>query len=172
MIRGERVLLRAAERDDLPRFVQWLNDPIVLEYFGNLFPLSLEQEEKGYEAMLQDSSLCSFAVEFKGRRVGGAGLSSMDSRNRNAEVGLFIGVPELWDQGLGRDVTTMLLRYGFEELNLHRIYLRVFAANERAVYLYETLGFRHEGCWRRGESRHGRYHDIPWMSILRAEWSG
>lgn len=170
MIRGERILLRAVEREDLPRFVEWLNDPVVLEFFGRLPPFSLRQEEKWFEDMLQDDRLRSFSIEFEGQHIGGAGLNGIDGRNRNAEIGLFIGMPELWDQGLGRDVMATLLDFGFEQLNLHRIYLRVFAENVRGVHLYEGIGFRHEGRWRQGEYRHGRYHDILWMSILRHEW--
>jgi RimJ/RimL family protein N-acetyltransferase len=81
-------------------------------------------------------------------------------------------VPELWNQGLGRDVMETLLRFGFEQMNLHRIYLRVFADNKRAVHLYEVIGFQHEGCWRQAAFRHSRYHDLLWMSILRGEWAG
>lgn len=172
MIRGERVVLRAIERDDLPRYVTWFNDPAVLEYFGRYQPMSLSQEEKWYEEMLQDSSVVNFAVEFEGEHVGGGGFCRIDGRNSSAEVGLFIGIPDLWDQGLGRDVLQTLVRFGFEQMNLHRIYLRVFAGNERAVNLYEKIGFRHEGCWRDAEFRHGRYHDLLWMSILREEWAG
>jgi RimJ/RimL family protein N-acetyltransferase len=171
MIKGERVVLRAIEREDLPRYVQWLNDPQVLEYFGHYGPMSLAQEETWYESMLQDSSAINFAVEFEGEHVGGGGFCSIDGRHARAEVGLFIGQPRLWDQGLGRDVLQTLLRFGFEQMNLHRIYLRVFAENERAVHLYERLGFRHEGRWRQCEYRHGRYHDLLWMSILRPEWT-
>ena len=87
-------------------------------------------------------------------------------------MGLFIGVPELWDQGLGHDVLETLVRYGFEQLNLNRVYLKVFAQNKRAVHLYEKVGFLHEGRWRQAEYRHGRYHDMLWMSILRDEWHG
>jgi RimJ/RimL family protein N-acetyltransferase len=172
MILGERVVLRAIEREDLTNYVRWLNDPQVLEYFGHLVPLSLAQEEEWYEKMLQDSSVCNFAVEFEGQHVGGGGFSNIDERNARAEVGLFIGVPELWDQGLGRDVLQTLVRFGFEQMNLHRISLYVFAENSRAVHLYETIGFQHEGRWREAEFRHGRYHDFLWMSILRDEWDG
>jgi diamine N-acetyltransferase len=172
MIRGERIVLRAIERDDLPNYVQWLNDPAVLEYFGNYLPFSLAQEEEWYETMLQDPGVCNFAVEFEGQHVGGAGFSEIDGRNRRAEVGLFIGLPALWDQGLGRETLQALLKFGFGQMNLNRIYLRVYAGNERAVYLYEKVGFRHEGCWRQAEFRHGRYHDTLWMSILREEWNG
>ena len=171
MLQGDLVVLRAVERNDLPNFVRWLNDETVLEYFGQIVPLSLEQEEKWYEDTLQDSSACAFSVDFEGKHVGGAGFNQIQPRHRNAEVGLFIGVPGLWDRGLGRDVMRTLLRYGFQQLNLHRIYLRVYSENRRAVHLYEKLGFQHEGLWRQAEFRNGRYHDILWMSLLRNEWT-
>jgi RimJ/RimL family protein N-acetyltransferase len=172
MIRGERIVLRAIEREDLSNYVQWLNDPLVLEYFGRFFPLSLALEERWYEAMLDDSNSCNFAIEFEGQHIGGAGLNNIDGCNASAEIGLFIGLPEMWDQGLGRDVMRTLVNFGFEQMNLHRIYLRVFAENERAVHLYKKVGFRHEGCWREAEFRHGHYQDLVWMSILREGWIG
>jgi RimJ/RimL family protein N-acetyltransferase len=172
VIYGERVVLRAIEREDLPNYVQWLNDPRVLEYFGRVVPLSLTQEEQWYEGMLQDSSVRNFAVEYEGRHIGGAGFSHIDPRNRTAEVGLFIGIPELWDQGLGRDILRTLVHFGFEQMNLNRIYLRLFAGNERGIHLYEEVGFEHEGRWRQAEYRRGRYHDLLWMGILRKEWDG
>jgi diamine N-acetyltransferase len=171
MIHGERITLRAIEREDLPRYVQWLNDPAVLEYFGRCVPLSMAREEQWFAQMLQDPSDISLAVEFEGRHVGGAGFRRIDERNRSAEAGLLIGVPDLWNQGLGADVLQALLGFGFEQMNLQRIYLRVFAAHEQAIHLYEKAGFRHEGCWRQAEFRHGRYYDLLWMSILRDEWS-
>jgi len=172
VIQGEFVLLRAIEHKDLANYVQWLNDPRVLEYFGNFVPISQEQEEKWYRGMLQDPTVFSFAIEFEGRHVGGGGFSSIDGRHRSAEVGLFIGLPELWDRGLGRDALRALLRFGFEEINLNRISLRLFSGNKRAVHLYEAAGFQHEGCWRQAEYRHGRYHDMLWMSVLHDEWIG
>ena len=172
MIYGERIVLCAVEQRHLPDYVEWLNDPKVLEYFGFYSPLSLAQEEKWYEEMLRDRSFCAFAIEFEGQHIGGAGLSHIDGRNASAEVGLFIGKPEVWAQGLGFDVVQTLLRFGFEQMNLHRIYLRVFAGNERAIHLYEKLGFQHEGRLRQAEFRHGRYHDLLWMSVLRDEWTG
>jgi diamine N-acetyltransferase len=172
MIRGKRIVLRAIERQHLPNYVEWLNDPAVLEYFGRYRPLSLAEEERWYEEMLQDPNACNFAVELEGQHVGGAGFSDIDGRNASGEVGLFIGVPELWDKGLGFDVLQALLRFGFEQMNLNRIYLRVFARNERAVHLYAKLGFKHEGCWRQAEFRNGQYQDMLWMSILREEWMG
>ena len=172
MIRGDRILLRANERADLPNYVPWLNDSVVLEHFGPYLPMSLDQEEQWYEAQLNDPSQCNFAIELEGRHIGGAGFCHIDGRNRSAEVGLFIGLPDLWNQGLGSDVMQTLLRFGFDQMNLRRIHLRVFAENRGAIRAYEKAGFRHEGRWRQAEYRNGRYHDLLWMSILRDEWDG
>jgi diamine N-acetyltransferase len=171
MLHGERVVLRAIERDDLPNYVRWLNDKAVLRYFGFYRPMSLADEEHWYEGTLGNAAMCVFAVEYEGRHVGGAGLDHIDGKNASAEVGLFIGEPKLWDKGLGGDILRTLVHYGFEQLNLNRIYLRVFADNERAVHLYEKMGFQHEGRWREHEFRHGHYHDLLWMSVLRREWA-
>lgn len=172
MILGTRIVLRAVEREHLPNYVQWLNDPKVLEYFGYYVPLSLDQEETWYEEMLGDRTARAFSIEFDGRHIGGAGYHRIDGRNASAEVGLFVGLPELWDKGLGSEALQTLLRFGFEQMNLHRVYLRVYAENERAIHMYEKVGFQREGCWRQAEFRHGRYHDLLWMSVLRDEWTG
>jgi RimJ/RimL family protein N-acetyltransferase len=172
MIQGERIVLRAIERQDLATYVPWLNDPRVLEYWGRFLPLSLTEEERWYEGILKDPTVRNFAVELDSQHIGGAGFQNIDSRNRSAEVGLFIGIPELWDQGLGTDVLRTLLRFGFQTMNFHRIYLRVHAGHERAIHLYEKVGFQHEGRWRQAEFRDGRYQDVLWMSFLSNEWSG
>ncbi len=172
MIQGERIVLRAVEREDLPRYVQWLNDPAVVEYFGPFLPLSLAQEEAWYEKMLADPAVRNFAIEFEGQPIGGAGFQNIDGRNASAEVSLFIGRPDLWGQGLGYDILATLVRFGFEQMNLHRIYLRILAEDERAIHLCEKVGFRQEGRWRQAAFRHGSYQDLLWMSLLRPEWTG
>ncbi|SHI68162.1 Acetyltransferase (GNAT) domain-containing protein [Lutispora thermophila DSM 19022] len=64
----------------------------------------------------------------------------------------------------------LLLDYGFLELNLHRIYLRVFSFNSRAIKLYEKLGFKQEGISREVIYRHGGWHDIIHMAVLQREY--
>lgn len=170
MLQGKRVVLRPIEREHLPNYVRWFADPDVLTYFGPYLPMNLAQEEAWYEGQNVDPSRLNFAVEMDGQHIGGAGFAFVDHRSQHAEVGLFIGEKALWDQGLGQDILTTLVTYGFEQLNLHRIYLRVFAENARAIHAYEKVGFVHEGRFRESEWRHGRWHDMLFMSILRREW--
>jgi RimJ/RimL family protein N-acetyltransferase len=60
-----------------------------------------------------------------------------------------------------------LLRYGFEELDLHRICLHVFATNERAIRAYEQVGFRREGLLREAVWIDGAWVDELLMAVLR-----
>jgi len=129
----------------------------------------LAQEQVWYEAQNKDSSVINFAAEYEDQHIGGGGFCNINHASQNAEVGLFIGEKSLWDQGLGQDMLTTLVAYGFDYLNLHRIYLRVFGENQRAIHAYEQVGFVREGRFREAEWRHGRWHDILFMSILRHE---
>ena len=170
MLRGKLVRLRPVERDDLPNFVQWVNDADVLAYFGSYLPYNMVKEEAWFENMSKDEQSINFAIEYEGRHVGACGFSNIDYRNQSAEVGLFIGDKTLWDKGLGQDTLRTMLDYGFDHLNFHRIYLRVFAENTRAVHAYEKVGFVHEGRLREAQWRHGRWQDTLVMSVLRREW--
>ncbi|PAV29712.1 hypothetical protein CIL05_10090 [Virgibacillus profundi] len=64
----------------------------------------------------------------------------------------------------------MLLDYVFLELNLHRVSLRVFSLNEKAIHLNSKLGFKQEGAIRQSLYRNGEWHDIIHMGILKEEY--
>lgn len=91
-------------------------------------------------------------------------------QNRNAECIIDIGEKECWGKGYGREALQLLLDYAFLELNLHRVSLRVFSFNEKAIRLYERLGFKDEGRSRQSLYRDGRWHDICHMGILQEEY--
>ncbi len=170
MLQGKLVRLRPIEREDLSNYLEWVNDPDVLAYFGSYLPYNMLKEESWFESMSQDARVLNFAIEYEGRHVGGCGFIGIDYRNQHAEIGLFIGDKSMWDKGLGQDALRAMLDYGFDHLNFHRIWLRVFAENKRAVHAYEKVGFVHEGRFREDQWRHGRWQDMLIMSVLRSEW--
>ena len=96
---------------------------------------------------------------------------NIDWRNRQAEVGISIGEERFWSQGYGRDAMVLMLRHGFLNLGLNRIYLRVvFETNPRAVHSYEKAGFVHEGRMRQAYYQDGKFIDDLLMSVLHSEW--
>lgn len=175
MITATRVRLRAIERSDIPRFVTWLNDPEVTEGLLLYLPMSQAQEEQWFETILKKPpSEHPLAIEINTPSgwtpAGNCGFHSIDWRNRSGEVGIFIGEKKFWNQGFGFEVMRLLLRHGFNTLNLNRIYLQVFDNNLGAIRAYEKAGFVHEGRLRQDVYKNGVYHDVLVMGILRSEW--
>ena len=179
MIPGKRVRLRRIERADLPQFVAWLNDPELRAHLAALFPLSQAQEEQWFEQSLRmEPALQPFAIDARlkpGAKdgwtlVGTISLHNLDARNRGGELGLFIGPRNLWGKGYGTEALQAMAAFAFGELNLHRLWLRVYEDNVRARRSYEKVGFVVEGRLREDRFKSGRYYDTLVMGLLRDEW--
>jgi RimJ/RimL family protein N-acetyltransferase len=175
MIYGERVRLRHVERDDLLRFVEWLNDPEVRQGLSLYLPLSMGEEEQWFENMMKgkphEQPLVIEAKSESGwMMIGNSGFFGFDWRIRKAELGILIGDKSYWNRGYGTEVMRLLLNHGFTTLNLNRIFLRVYEDNPRAIRAYEKAGFVHEGRLRQAEFHDGRYLDVLLMSVLESEW--
>ncbi|MBI1878627.1 MAG: GNAT family N-acetyltransferase [Chloroflexi bacterium] len=172
MLKGERLTLRAIERDDLPRYVAWLNDPEVIEHLLAHLPFNLDDETDWYESQRKDSTMQNFAmvVSAENLHIGSIGLMGINQREQQAELGIMIGDKTHWNQGYGREAIQLVLLFGFNILNLHRIYLRVDASHPAAIRCYLSCGFVEEGRLRDAAFRQGRFEDQLIMSILRPEY--
>lgn len=175
IVYGERVRLRGAERSDLEKFVEWINDPEVTAGLTLFLPMSSVDEEKWFEtAMQKTQEEKPLVVDIKDgdnwRLIGNSSFFDFDWVARSAEVGIMLGDKSIWNQGYGTETMTLLLRHGFGTLNLNRVYLRVYSENKRAIRTYEKVGFVHEGSMRQAVYKNGTYNDILFMSVLREEW--
>lgn len=170
MILGDAVRLRPIDREDLPRFVRWFGDPEVRRYLQAYLPFSLAQEERWYEGLLErmaDDQAVVLAIEtLEGVTIGNIGLHRINWKDSSAELGIVIGEKEYWGQGYGTDAILTFLRLAFQEMNLHRVFLRVDADNPRAIRCYDKCGFEREGRLRDTIFREGRYRDQFVMSVL------
>ena len=104
------------------------------------------------------------------RTIGLIGLDGIRWTHGDAWIGIGLGEREYWGKGYGTDAMRILLRYAFEELNLHRLSLSVFEYNPRAIRSYEKVGFIVEGSARQFLNRDGQRYDMIFMGILREEW--
>ena len=176
MIYGERVRLRANEREDIPRFVQWLNDPEVIAGLMVTLPMSSWDETRWFESKAsQPAEERPLAIDVRTpdggwKHIGNLGLEGIEWKNRAASFGIFIGEKTFWNQGYGSEATRLALKHGFETLNLNRIFLHVYESNPRAMRAYEKVGFVKEGIMREARYINGVYINVVLMSILRSEW--
>ncbi len=179
MIIGERIRFRAIERDDLPTFFRWYNDPEILQGLGAFLPFSMSDEQDWFDKMRarppEEHNLIIEVKEITAegdeswRGIGSWGFFNYDHRNACSEFGLTIGEKSYWGQGFGSEAVRMIVKVGFHTLNLNRIYLRVLESNPRAIRASEKAGFTHEGRQRDAAFINGKYHDYLVMSILRDE---
>ena len=83
---------------------------------------------------------------------------------------VLIGEKDFWNGGYGTEVTQLMVAYGFEVLNMHKVWLGVTSDNVGAVRCYDKVGFVKEGVLRAETYRNSRYYDAVRMSILRHEY--
>ena len=175
IIYGERVRLRAAEREDVKNFYVWVNDPDVTRYLSLYLPMSTVDEENWFNSMTQRSqSEKTLVIEVRDgngwKMIGNCGVFDIDTIGRLGEIGIMHGEKDEWDKGYGTEAMSLLVHHCFETLNFNRVYLRVYAENLRAKRAYEKAGFVEEGRLREAVYKNGKYDDVIIMSVLRAEW--
>ena len=97
-------------------------------------------------------------------------LRDIDHNFKKAEYGIFIGEECARGRGIGSKAAGLILDYCFNELDLNRIFLRVFARNEQAIASYKKAGFVFEGLFRQDVILNGIKEDVVFMSILREDY--
>jgi RimJ/RimL family protein N-acetyltransferase len=174
MLKGEKVTLRALEQQDVQRMWQFHNDvEFELIIGGDPWePVPLAREQARFEAQSRDGGgdWTNFAIEADEKLIGSCGLFHFDQTARTCELGIGIGDREYWGRGYGRDALRVLLDYAFRLRNLHKVWLRVNAVNERAIRAYRACGFIEEGRLRQQVWGDGAYVDLVYMGVLRSEW--
>ena len=162
-------------REDLPLFVEWINDPEVRRnlLFDN--PLSTHQEDKWFaETLTRHVDEQPLTIEIHTDQgwqpAGDTGFMDINRHEGSAEIGIFIGDKRFWNQGFGTEAMRLMVAHGFNDLNFHRVFLHVLETNPRALRAYEKVGFQNEGRMREARYLEGRYVDVLLMSILKSEW--
>jgi [ribosomal protein S5]-alanine N-acetyltransferase len=112
----------------------------------------------------------TFAVVLReeGTLVGSV-TAHLNSRDENAEVGYWIGKP-YWGQGYCTEAARELVRYGFEELGLHRIHSNHFGSNVASGRVMQKVGMTCEGTRREHYKRWGAYEDRVEYGLLARDW--
>jgi RimJ/RimL family protein N-acetyltransferase len=172
MLEGKLVNLRPLEPDDLDREFQWVNDREVTRYLSMRYPMAKAEEERWLNSRpANDFANTALAIETKdGVHIGNIGLHDGQPENRRASLGIMIGDKDFWSNGYGTDAIITLLRFGFHEMNLNRVWLHAYDFNERAIACYKKCGFVVEGTLRQNAYQEGRYIDTITMGILRSEF--
>lgn len=153
----------------------WINGPM-REWWNEDGLLTRSQWRRDLEEHRQrdQGRAARFGMRAKdGELIGLFGLFNIDYHNRIAEVGAGIGNPDYWGGGFGSDAMLLVVQYGFDWLDLRRLYLDTFGHNLRAQRQVEKCGFTLEARQRvKMRDQSGVYRDWMNYGLLREEWPG
>jgi RimJ/RimL family protein N-acetyltransferase len=174
LFHGELVRLAAPRPEDADSFSRWSEDaeyrrladtgaprPLPADYFGERDQVA-EPSPGAYEFRIRTLE--------EDRLVGFVALFSIEWPNSHGWVAVGIGDPADRGKGFGKEAVSLVLRFAFHELGLHRISLDVISDNLPAIALYRRLGFREEGRMHERVYRDGVTSDLIYMGLLRRDW--
>ncbi len=171
---GASVRLNAVTKDDLPTLARWHADAGFLRLLDARAakPQTQDEVSKWVEEAQKNPNGYLFAVRplADDNLLGFIEVDDILWNQGIGWLGIGIGDRDNWGKGIGTEVMRLALRFAFHELNLHRVQLTVFAYNDRAIAVYERLGFQREGVYREFLHRDGMRYDMYLYGLLRREW--
>ena len=165
------VYLRLMTYEDTDRIVAWRNSDGVRKNFIYQALFTRESHENWIRTKIETGQvvqmiICEIATD---RPVGSVYIRDIDHTHHKAEYGIFIGEDCARGKGYGTAAAKLMIAYSFEQLKLHRLFLRVYADNQQAIRSYEKAGFEKEAYLRDDVCIDGIYRDIVLMGILNTE---
>lgn len=170
MIRGHHVSLVPLDRVHKERTRAWANDPEIARLMDRARPVSEAEHDAFFDAIAQRDDCVFFGIQLAdgGAHVGNVWLWGIDPRHRKAELRVVVGEAAARGRGAGTEAIDLLCRYGFDRLNLHRIYAYVLSTNPAGKRAFEAAGFVAEGVLREDRWADGRFVDTHLLARLRA----
>ncbi|MBH9964808.1 GNAT family N-acetyltransferase [Rossellomorea oryzaecorticis] len=169
------VKLRELTMGDAEDRYQWCLDKEVTKHLNmpeKHPPFSREETRKWIKMCINKTNGYEqkAIVTEEGTHIGWIDLKNIDKLNKHAELGIAIGDKDYWGRGYGLAAMKEMLQWGFNELGLNKIWLRVEVDNEKAIKSYLRMGYVEEGILRQDRLRNGEFVDRLRMSILQSEF--
>lgn len=170
--KGDKITLRTIEEEDLEFLRNGVNHPSVRVFMGNRRPQNLEEQQDFFEGVINsDDGSAHFLVYNKDDEK--AGIISLNEKGDKAEklgeVGLWLH-PDHHGNGYGTEAAKIITRYGFRQLNYHKIYTRAYEGNKASQRIWEKLGYEKEGVHKDHTFTQGEYKDVVYYGTLEGDW--
>lgn len=168
LLKDETIGLCPFEANHSEQYLEWVNQEDFARLLGRSLPVTRSEHEAWYCSQVKSSGTVLFAVEThqEGTYLGNVWLHNIHWVNRNAELRILLGAPNCQGKGYGTRACKLLLRFAFEKLGLHKVYLYVSAVNPRAARAFEKAGFQEEGILKDEFFVDGSFVDVKRMAAF------
>jgi len=172
---GGKIYLRCLNFEDLDgNYIRWLNNAEVCNYNSHhVFPYCRENAESYIKNTSNSRNTLVLAIVLieNDFHIGNISLQNIDYINRSAEIAILIGEKDCWGKGYSKEAANLIIKHGFMELNLHRIYCGTSFDNISMQKLALSLGMIEEGRRRAALFKHNKYVDIIEYGLLKHEFN-
>jgi len=158
------------------QYLNWLRDYDVIKSLNILSyiqkPVSKYELESYYYSMKKDDSILFFALYNKesDEFIGTVKVSKIDLKLCMADIGIMIGEKKFWGKGFAKDILHSVCLYLFDHSNLRKLTCGMMAINPAMQKVFEKLGFKVEGIFRKTDSYEGDYVDHLFMGCFKSEF--
>ena len=171
----ERLIMREFHPDDWLAVLAYQVEPLYLRYYAwtDRTPQAVQEFVQMFLAQQQERPRTKFqlalALKSSGQLIGNCGIR-MDSPDApEADIGYELS-PHYWGQGYATEAAYAILKFGFTQLHVHRIWSWCMADNAGSAHVLEKIGMQPEGRLRDKEYFKGRWWDTLLYAILDHEW--
>jgi hypothetical protein len=161
--------LRDLSLADKDMIRSWRNHEEVAKYMYTDHEISVAEHEAWFKKVLADPSCRYWVIQYGGGDSGLLSISQIDWHNSRCYWAFYVN-PEARVRGLGSFAEYSVLRYVFEELKLNRLCGEVLNFNQAVLNMHKKFGFVQEGILRQHVLKHGQWHDVVCVGMLRQEW--
>jgi len=156
------VNLRSLEIDDLGILKKWRNDKITRNHTREYRLLNMINQKHWFETIHKDNppKFLMFGVTDKRKKlVGVCGLTYIDWKNRHCEISIILYLKNWQKTKEAKETISLLINYGFGELNMRRLWVEIFDTIPENIKLFESLNFHREGILRDKLWRQKKWHN-------------
>jgi RimJ/RimL family protein N-acetyltransferase len=169
-LKGRKIFLRPILKEDLPRFVRWMNDRETAKYLLVFLPMMEADEEEWFDKIHKNKDheiVLAIALIDSGEIIGSMGLHNISWKDGTAITGTIIGEEKYRNKGYGTEAKMLLLNYAFNTLNLRKICSSVKAFNGRSKKYNEKCGYTVEGVRKAQFFHEGAYCDEIMLAVFK-----
>lgn len=172
MIKGNRVTLRPICESDTDSVVRWRNKRIVQNNFIFRETITPEMHIQWLNSKVKTGEVIQYImIDELDEAFGSVYYRDLDLVSKTAEFGIFIGEEDHISRGYGQEAMQLFLDFGFHNIGLQKIFLRVIESNERAYHVYEKIGFKVICKEKQVSQPSGEVLNVIYMSIIDQERS-
>ena len=175
MLKGNITSLRAIEKKDLKSLMNWRNKPSFRQFFREHREINIYNQNlwfKEYVKKKDTTHMFSIIENKTNELIGACGLCYIDWINKNADFSIYIGKNNIYiDEKFAIDSANILLNYGFNVLNLHRIWAEIYEFYKKKIKMFKKLKFQLDGRHKETYFFKNKWHDSLFFGILSKNFS-